>query len=355
MDLVELFVKEKLSIYYFCQKYKCSSEQLIKELKESGFLYAKSRVSPHLIINLKYASEEYLSNDKIQAQEICKKYNIGHETFSKYMKDYIGIPIRARVKSKFYDEYFDCINSEQKAYLLGFFWADGYISSSPIDKNNSKNIYTIEISLKLEDKEILKLMKDAWKTSRPIIEDKAKIGEQIYQRCRLIVNSQHMWNVLNNYGCTPRKSLTLEFPDESVFVESNKYSKKELIRHFIRGYFDGDGCVSYANKEHTIPHIQLLGTKKFLEKVLMYLPKNSQNLTIRHNHCNKEEETRYIGTSHNKAKEILHYLYANSNFYLTRKYNRYIALCCSNITEARDEIGELCDGNTELTNQITKG
>lgn len=356
MDIVKLFEKERISIYNFSKKYKCSQEEVIKQLKDAGFLYAKPRALANLIIDLKYASEEYLASDQIQAQEICEKYNIGHETFSKYMKDYLNKPIRARCKAKFYDTYFDKIDNEEKAYILGFFWADGYISSTPIDNTKEKNVYTIEITLQLRDKEILELMKRAWCTPRPILEDTVTLKSQKrFPRCRLIVNSQHMWNTLNNYGCTPRKSLTEKFPDESIFIESDKYSKEELIRHFIRGYFDGDGCISWVNKEHTRPNIQLLGTYDFLNKVLTYLPEKANDLSIRHNHNNPEEIIRFINTSDGKAREIMHYLYKDSTIYLTRKYKRYIALCYSNITNEEDNIGELCDENTEITSNITKG
>ena len=355
MNLVEMFVNERISICNFIKKYKCTQEEIIKKLKDAGFLYAKPRALTNLIIDLKYASDEYLSDDRIQAQEICSKYKISHETFSKYMKDYIGMPIRARRKANFLETYFDEIDNEEKAYFLGFLYADGYLDSSPINENKSKKKYAIELTLQLGDKEILEKLRDVLRTPRPIIEDLSTTGIRRFPRCRLAVNSQHMWNTLNSYGCTPRKSLTEKFPDESIFIESDKYSKEELIRHFIRGYFDGDGCVSWANKEHTIPNMQLLGTYEFLTVVLTYLPKRLQDLTIRHNHNNEEEVIRFINTSNSKAKEFLHYIYKNSTIYLTRKYERYVALCCSNAANVEDKIGESCDANPEVTSNIAKG
>lgn len=355
MNLVEMFVNERISIYNFSIKYKCTQEEIIKELKDAGFLYAKPRALANLIIDLKYASDEYLSDDRIQAQEICSKYKISHETFSKYMKDYIGIPIRARKKANFLETYFDKIDNENKAYFLGFMWADGYINSSPIDNEKPKNIYSIEITLQLRDKEILEKFRSELQTPRPLKEDLSTTGIRKFPRCRLAVNSQHMWNTLNNYGCTPRKSLTEKFPNESIFIESDKYSKEDLIRHFIRGYFDGDGCVSWANKEHTIPNIQLLGTYEFLTTALTYFPEGLRDLTIRHNHNNPGEVIRFVNTSNSKAKKFLHYIYKNSTIYLTRKYERYIALCCSNIANVEDKIGEGCDANTEVTSNIAKG
>lgn len=350
MDLVSLFIEEKISIYDFCKKYDCEKDELIKQLKDAGFLYAKPGAVTKLIINLKYASDEYLMDDRIQAQEICKKYGLNHNTFSKYMKEYVKIPIRARKISNFNDCYFDSIDTEDKAYLLGFFYVDGYISSSPIDEKNPKNIYTIELSIQLRDKEILDLMKEKLQTPRPILIDDKRCSKDgtPWHRCRLIVNSMHMWNTLNNYGCTPRKSLTVDFPDESIFIESNRYSKEELIRHFIRGYFDGDGCISYTSKLHNKPNIQLLGTESFLRKVLKYVPEELKNLTLRHNHCNEEEIEMFFNTSCNKAKVFLHYLYNNSTIYLNRKYERFTALCCSNTANEEDKVGEDCDVNPEV-------
>lgn len=131
----------------------------------------------------------------------------------------------------------------------------------------------------------------------------------------------------------PNKSLTLKFPDTKIFQDTL------LIRHFIRGYFDGDGCVSYANKEHTVINMQLLGTYEFLDRLLDFLPKELQGLTLRHNHNNEQEQTFFINTSRNKAYKFLHYLYNNSSVYLERKYLRF-ARYNSNIINERDKIGE---------------
>lgn len=349
-NIVKLFETERISIYEFSKKYKVEQKYIIDKLKENGFLYAKSKISTNLIINLKYAAKEYLEDDTIQAQEICKKYNISHSTFSKYMKDYIKVPIKARPKSNFNERYFDIIDTEEKAYILGYYWADGYISSSPMDQTKDKNVYTIEMSLQGQDIEILKFIKKEFNTPRPIlVEDITTPTGKPTTRCRLIVNSKHMWNILNKYGCTPRKSLTEKFPDEQIF------KSKDLIRHFIRGYFDGDGCITYVNKEHTRPGVQILGTEEFLSKMLTYFPSNCQNLSLYHNHMNEKEVIRYIHTSDNKAKDIMKYLYDNSTIYLFRKFRKYVALCYGNIASESSKIGESCDANPEVNNSIAKG
>lgn len=329
--ITEEFLKTQDSIYNLSKKYNISSEEIIRQLKEDGFLYAKKGAISKLIINLKYAADEYLANENMNIQEICKKYNVSHSTFPKYLKEYVGIKMEKRVKSNFNDTVFDDVDSEEKAYWLGFIFADGTISSSPLKEG--KKSYMFELSLKQSDCAHLDKLKELLNTPRPIIKSE--------NRCRLLVNSKHFWTTLNNYGCTPNKSLTLKFPDESIF------KSPDLIRHFIRGYFDGDGCISYSNTAHTILNMQLLGTKSFLQQLVFYLPEEFRDLTLRHN--NENEETFLINTSNKKAYRFFKYLYENSKIYLDRKYSRF-AHYHSNMVDARDENGEDCDVNSVLTN-----
>lgn len=51
--------------------------------------------------------------------------------------------------------------------------------------------------------------------------------------------SNEIRDIFNNYGITAKKSLTIEFPK----------LPDELIPHFIRGFFDGDGGIYVAKRE----------------------------------------------------------------------------------------------------------
>ena len=70
---------------------------------------------------------------------------------------------------------------------------------------------------------------------------------------RLCLNSVKFGNDLEKHGCVPNKSFILRRPN----IEEG------LIRHFVRGYFDGDGCVSF-NKELDNYIYTILGTKDIL-------------------------------------------------------------------------------------------
>lgn len=109
--------------------------------------------------------------------------------------------------------------------------------------------------MKLEDLEHLEKFNEFTKHTKYNI----KI-DKIKNVCSWYACSKHLWETLNNYGCTPRKSLTLKFPDEDIF------KSKDLIRHFIRGYFDG--CISYERyKNGIVMRCSLLGTMDFVEGI----------------------------------------------------------------------------------------
>lgn len=329
-NIVEQFIKDNLSLSNFSKKYNISMEKLINALHSNGYLYAKPRVQTRLILNLKWASDEFLNNPNINRESICIKYNINHETFSKYLKDYLHIPFEKRLKPQPCSNIFDSIDTEEKAYWLGFLFADGAVSSSPL-KDGKKN-YNIELSLKIEDKEhLLKFYKFSKATTKFVIDS---------YRCRVTLNDKHLWETLVSYGCTPNKSLTLRFPS---------FLGKAYIIPFIRGYFDGDGCISYTDMQHKHLCIQLLGTNEFLTILKSFCPKEIQELNLHHNHNNIEEETMFFSTSHNKAVLFLHFIYDNAIIYLDRKYKRFAHYISNNIN-AESKNGEGCDANLVLTN-----
>ena len=114
------------------------------------------------------------------------------------------------------EDFFDVINEEEKAYFLGLLYSDGNIHT----KYNA-----IVLKLQKRDKEILS------KLSHLILgKEKLLVSENNYV---LQFSSQHIKQRLIEIGCHPNKTFTLIFPD----LPSN------MIQHFIRGYFDGDGSI----------------------------------------------------------------------------------------------------------------
>ena len=289
-------------------------------------------------------AKEYLETG-ISLTKMSEKYEISRSILTNRFKK-LGIEIVNRQNEvKFDESAFDLIDSEEKAYWLGFIYADGYIDA---------NKFIFEISLKSSDKEHLekfnKFMKHKDKNHVKI--SNSKCGDKCFERCRWYVSNKHLWNILNSYGCTPNKSLTLEFPNFLIF----KYD--HLIRHFIRGYFDGDGSFSrYLLKTCVNPHIQIIGTHEFLTKILEY-----SQLSGRFGKDKRwKNNTEYIEFDKENGIKFINYIYDNCNIYLDRKYKLYqfFKQGSRSLQEWNELLlgknGEGCEATAVVNSEITKG
>lgn len=144
----------------------------------------------------------------------------------KYHLDKAGIQRKGRKKYKRNSHYFDEINTPNKAYVLGLIYADGcnYIKK-----------HQMIIGLQERDKYILELIKEDMEYEGPILyspireNDKRTMGTSTLQICDKQISRQ-----LEEKGVTQAKTFKIKFPE---FISS------DLIRHFVRGYFDGDGSI----------------------------------------------------------------------------------------------------------------
>lgn len=310
LALEELNISSKEEV---SKKYQISLEVLNLALIEKNQSKLKQKI-------IDMAVQEYINTPELDksASAISIKYGINRKTLLKYLKDK-GINI-SKTGSSVHFNYnaFNKIDNEESAYWLGFMYADGFIESKSNGVGLGISIKDIEHMDKFCDflqypkgKYIVKSHQFGSKSSYN------KKGEEMYMVNTLIRNNT-LWNDLNNKGCIPNKSLVLTFPDESIF------ENKELIRHFIRGYCDGDGSLTWSNKDHTIPSITFVGTKNFLEGIQLYLGKGY----LMHK-PNCSEFTYRLSYTHTKAFNAVKYMYNHSNIYLNRKYNIYTKYCAA--------------------------
>lgn len=207
-----------------------------------------------------------------------------------------------RYKYPLKENYFENIDNFEKAYWLGLLYADGAIQDN-----------RFSIRLNLIDKEHIEKFRQA------IGAINNKVGEVVDKRfsspCKIYyvsVKSRKMFNDLVKWGCTPRKSLTINFiPDiEKTFVPA-----------FIRGYFDGDGSIHQTGKAKAW-RISFTGTKEFLENIQEELGTRVK-ITKGPNEA-KDYVFQVMGKY--QLKRILDYLYQDSTLEtrLNRKYAKYL-------------------------------
>ena len=203
-------------------------------------------------------------------------------------------------KYKLNEDYFEHINSEEKAYILGFLFADGY-------NNEIKN--QISIRLHKKDEDILYIIRDILYPNK---DKNIKLYQEKY--VDLTINSLKMSKSLAKLGCIQKKSLVLTFPQN---LPTN------LVKHFMRGYFDGDGCISVKQEIQ----LNLTGTIEFLnsfQKILI------EELNLTKTKFSKRRRNVECYTMFYKGKDncikILNFLYSDCKISLKRKNNLYLSI-----------------------------
>ena len=203
------------------------------------------------------------------------------------------------------EDFFDKINTEEKAYFLGFLYADGY-------NNTDRN--SVNLSLKEDDKEILEILNNLLQPNKPLqyVEFKAANFSNQY---RLVIANKHISQKLVELGCGKAKTHTLTFP-------TKEQVPSHLIRHFVRGYFDGDGSVSGDKQKQFC----FVGTIDFLLPLQQILIKelnlSKTKLDCRHKGRDNEiRSLRYCGI--NQCIKFRDWLYEGATIYLERKKNMF--------------------------------
>ena len=145
-------------------------------------------------------------------------------------------PIMSKRKFDVYDDFFDNIDTEEKAYFYGLWLSDGYITTSKAGE--------IGIDLHIKDIEILEAFAKALGGNRPLLKN-AK-GHP-----RLKWSSQHMRETFRRYKIPAQKSLLIKGPGCHI--------PDELFHHFFRGYVDGDGswCIGSAGRKNKRKYLTL--------------------------------------------------------------------------------------------------
>ena len=146
------------------------------------------------------------------------------------------------------EDFFETIDHPSKAYWLGFLFADGNVSS--LRKTGG---YYVSLELAELDKvSVVSFAVAIGATQKVAISPPTGYGKQ--NRVRLVLGSKKMHSDLVALGCAPRKTFTAKLPalDDS------------MMPHFIRGYFDGDGCITRTNSG---PKVDIVGNHAIINGI----------------------------------------------------------------------------------------
>lgn len=207
-----------------------------------------------------------------------------------------------KLKYQLNTSYFNTIDTEDKSYFLGFIAADGCITA-----DEQRNNYRLKIQICSIDEHILHSFCSYLGSNKPIERGHFSGYSNGKEQSKLAINSKPLVSALISHDIHPRKSLTLTYPDECI------------DSHFIRGYFDGDGCLYTCDSR---PQIEILGTESFLTSINSRIPSPGR-VSLK---TDKLYRLRITKKQH--AIDFLQYIYLDSTIKLDRKYQKAISFIC---------------------------
>lgn len=233
---------------------------------------------------------------KISQRAIARKLGIGRTTVNNWSKE-LGFKYKKHtVNENFFDEF-----SEKSAYLLGLIFADGNIAWNP-----KKGYQALTITACEKDRDHLENLRNILSSTKPLLyAPKTK-------SYRLIVNNKKICQRLMSLSLTPRKSLTVRFPN----------IPKKYIRHFIRGIIDGDGTVRYVDREKS-PYFEIVifsGSKLFCKDLAQVIKKE---MGIKTNVRKVKRNAYVLQYSCSRGKKLAQFIYSDATLFLPRKYLIY--------------------------------
>ena len=237
----------------------------------------------------------------LKKQGILRSYKESMEVFSENVGNYINV------------DFFGKINTEEKAYWLGFIYADGNI-------NKKENLLTI--GLKSIDRLHLKKFGDIFGKKievRKLKKYKNIQSEREVACCR--VGSKHICRTLIELGIKPRKTYIEDSFDIDIVPT-------HLLHHFLRGLFDGDGSVGIYETGSSVKSKQLRAQFIASDKLTPVIQK------ILMDRCSLNEtkiiDEKYISLitygGNGSARKIFDYLYKDATIYLERKYDIFTSI-----------------------------
>lgn len=211
--------------------------------------------------------------------------------------------------------YFDEIIDESRAYWLGFLWADGNISTTAKRCAGPNRLRFVQ---KSSDRERVYAFKQAIQASYEVTElhDKRTNSDQV----QLDINSRPICDALIRHGYG-RKDERTSIPK----IDAG------LVHHFVRGYFDGDGCLSIYNQtvRHAVIHKQELsftGNPRFITELKELLVTDAGLTPTVKMHVDKRT-TNAVSLRYGKKADIAkmyEYLYHDATTYLKRKHDKFL-------------------------------
>lgn len=244
---------------------------------------------------------EYYNNNFESTESVAKKFGLCSVTVQKILsRNNVKLKSRTMIFNKNLNEhFFENIDSEEKAYLLGLMITDGNV-------HRPEHHGQDQVSLASNDKELVDLFAEKIGLSKKPNND-GRGSWQVY------VKSNIMSKDLEKYGVVPRKSFITKFP----IIDDEFYS------HLIRGIIDGDGNISFYKVKNRNYHHKAVrifsANEQFLKDLNRYLKEKLGVSEVKIQHYKTTTAAVLSFSRIDDVEKIINYIYKDSHYYLHRK------------------------------------
>lgn len=294
-DLIKLY-NQGVASYSIAKQLNIGKTTVKRYVEQLGL--DNGRFSKHRADPLKNHTKEIIDkyNSGIGCHKLSKEYDCHESSILRLLKDN-NVGIKWLKEYEINHEYFDQIDSHEKAYVLGFIAGDG-------------NIYKDRLKISICDKDILYDIKNAMRYTGIIQEYEGRKDnhKRIYA---LAIYSKQIAEKLNNLGCPPNKTFTCTIPD----IEDKYFNS------YCLGLFDADGTINKTKMNgKDVYNIGFSGSKSLipdLVKRIEKLTKVKLNMYIHGNILVAKTAAKQ------KFKDLGEWLYKDSSICLERKHSKY--------------------------------
>lgn len=221
-----------------------------------------------------------------------------------------GDPEGGRYRYRLDEAYFDAIDTEAKAYWLGFITADGCVQTGKVGASGWRHD-VVTVKLKASDAGHLEKLKAGIGAEAPVRPVPQRTSG--HPAVDIAFSSARLVGTLIRLGVTPRKSLTVmpwRGPDA-------------LMRHYWRGMFDGDGTIVKHPGRDNKWHLRFLGSEACVEAFRCWAAAVSGSIARKYPKGNIWSWTAGGLAS---PQAVARGLYEGSTVYLDRKYGLALQL-----------------------------
>lgn len=294
--IIKLYSEDELSISYIAKNiYKCRQSSISNILKENNI---KKRPQTSIRKLNKIEQQEIIDlyvNKKYTQSQLAQKFSCTTYLIHKVLVDNnIKIVTQPRINKIMIEDYFTNIDTEEKAYFLGFIFADGCVY---------KNQLSLEIHSK--DKELLEKFKDELNLNSKISIRRRENTET----CCIRASSSKLIQDLEKYGIIRNKTYqTSHLPNIN----------QKMLPHFIRGLVDGDGWITKDKNGRY--HVGFCSYNKticedFQKYCEILISEKTNNSILKNKNCYS-----CVFQNQKQIKQLITALYKDNNICLSRKY-----------------------------------